>query len=297
MTRAHPPVADRPRRHHRALVTAMATILVSLVIGSAAAKTTPVVVVTPTVTGANVPVQVDIDQGMNQVASCMYVLDANAAVSCGTIAPNGNKASRYTISLTKQATGGHGISVTVVLNGKGTGSGSAAFTIAAPDLLAVAFTDMNGNHTYDAGDVLILALVDTSRDGVPSAGDTVIADQYPLDCTASGLGNFGVTSLDATSAQATGGTVVALAGGTTFTWSPIGTEPQTGSGVERVVWNVGGLGFNHFLQDDTTSQSPSDGLYVPAGDNVLAPDAPIEPVLDCFDATDDSFLDIQLNPS
>ena len=296
MTRAHPPVV-RSCRHHRALAVVMATMLVPLVVGSAAAKTTPVVNVTPTITGANVSVQVDVDQSTNQVASCTYVLDANAKVSCGTIAPDGKQASRYTISLTGQATGGHTIAVTVVLNGKGTGSGSATFTIAAPGLLAVAFTDVNGNHTFDAGDVLIVALLDVSRDGVPSAGDTVIADRYPLDCAASTFGNFGVTSLDVTSAQATGGTVVALAGGTTFTWSPVGTEPQSGPGVENIVWNIGGLGFNHFLQDDTTSQNPSDGLYVPAGDNVLAPDAPIEPILDCFDGADDSFLDIQLNPS
>ena len=132
MTRAHLPVVDRARPHHRALAVVLATMLVPLVVGSAAAKTTPAVTVTPTVTGATVSVQVDVDQGTNQVASCTYVLDANPAVSCGTNVPNGKQASRYTISLTSQATGGHTITVTVVLNGKGTGSGSATFTIAPP---------------------------------------------------------------------------------------------------------------------------------------------------------------------
>ena len=297
MTHAHLPVADHARPHHRVLAVGLATMLVPLVVGSAAAKTTPVVIVTPTVTGATVAVQVDVDQKTNQVASCSYVLDANALVSCGTIAPNGNKASRYTIGLTNQATGAHAITATVVLNGKGTGSGSATFTIAAARLLAVAFTDMNGNHTYDTGDVLIVALLDTSRDSVPSAGDTVIADRYPLDCAASGFGTFGVTSLDVTSAQATGGTVMALAGGTTFTWYPIGTDPHHGPGVEWVVWNIGGIGSNHFLLDDTISDNSADGLYVPALDNVLLPDMPIDPNVDCFDATNNSFLDIQLNPS
>src|SRR6478672_3380927 len=111
MTRVHLPVVDRASRHHRALAVVMATLLVALVVGSAAAKTSPVVSVTATVTFATVSVQVDIDQGMNQVASCTYVLDASPAVSCGTIASNGNKASRYTIGLTNQATGGHGITV------------------------------------------------------------------------------------------------------------------------------------------------------------------------------------------
>jgi len=299
MTRAHVPVVDRARRHHRALAVVMATMLVPFVVGSAAAKTTPIVTVAPTVTFANVSVQVDVDQSSNQVASCTYVLDANAVASCGTNVPNGKQASRYTISLTSQATGGHTIIVTVVLNGKGTGSGSTTFTIAPPGLLAVAFTDMNGDHLYDAGDILIIALLDSSEDGVPGAGDTVVADQYPLDCSGSSFGNFGVTSLAVTSAQATNGTVVAVAGGTTFTWLPVGTAPN-GPGVESVVWNIGGIEFigqNHFVQDDTTSQQPSDGMYVPAADNVLVPDAPIDPFINCFDGTDNSFVDIQLDPS
>jgi hypothetical protein len=205
MTRAQLPVVDRARRRHRALAVVMATMLVPLVVGSAAAKTTPVVNVTPMVTNANVSVQVDVDQSTNQVASCTYVLDANAAVSCGAIAPVGKQASRYTISLTSQATGGHTITVTVVLNGKGTGSGSATFTIAPPRVFAIAFTDTNGDHTYQDGvDHLIAALVDTNRDGVVDAGDTAVTDEFPLSTDpVSAFGTFGVTSATVTSAVIT----------------------------------------------------------------------------------------------
>src|SRR5262245_51106388 len=59
------------------------------------------------------------------------------------------------------------------------------------DFLAVAFTDLNGNHKYNAGkDTLIAALVDTNHDGVPSIGDTVHWGTYPaiLDGSASGVG-------------------------------------------------------------------------------------------------------------
>ena len=156
---------------------------------------------------------------------------------------------------------------------------------------------MNGDHLYNAGDVLILALLDSNNDGVPNAGDTVIADQYPLDCTASSFGNFGVTSLAVTSGQVTSGRVAADAGGATFTWAPVGAA-ENGPGDENVGWwNTGQIGFNHILQDDTTATQPSDAIFVPAENNVLAPDVPTELAVYCFDGTNNSFFDVQLNPS
>jgi hypothetical protein len=66
--------------------------------------------------------------------------------------------------------------------------------MAKTDLLAVAFTDLNGNHKYNSGkDMLIAALVDTNKDGIPSVGDTVQFGAYPAipDGSASGIGgNF-----------------------------------------------------------------------------------------------------------
>jgi hypothetical protein len=59
------------------------------------------------------------------------------------------------------------------------------------DLLAVAFTDLNGNHKYNPGkDTLIAALVDTSNDNTVSVGDTVQFGTYPAipDGVNSGIG-------------------------------------------------------------------------------------------------------------
>ena len=50
------------------------------------------------------------------------------------------------------------------------------------DLLAVAFTDVNGNDKYNAGkDTLIAALVDTNKDGVVSVGDTIQWGEIPSE--------------------------------------------------------------------------------------------------------------------
>src|SRR5262245_28026989 len=61
------------------------------------------------------------------------------------------------------------------------------------DLLAVAFTDLNGNNKYNPNkDTLIAALVDTSGDGVVSVGDTIQWGTYPAipDGSASGVGGI-----------------------------------------------------------------------------------------------------------
>ena len=50
---------------------------------------------------------------------------------------------------------------------------------AGPKVLVRAFTDMNGNHVFDTGDVMISELADTNGDGVASPGDTITMDRYP----------------------------------------------------------------------------------------------------------------------
>jgi hypothetical protein len=66
------------------------------------------------------------------------------------------------------------------------------------DLLAVAFTDLNGNDKYNQGkDTLIAALVDTNNDGVVSVGDTIQWGTYPKIADGSESGTGGIyTSLD-----------------------------------------------------------------------------------------------------
>jgi hypothetical protein len=48
------------------------------------------------------------------------------------------------------------------------------------DVLAVAFTDQNGNHTYEPGtDTLIASLLDINNDHVVSVGDRIHWGTYP----------------------------------------------------------------------------------------------------------------------
>jgi hypothetical protein len=79
------------------------------------------------------------------------------------------------------------------------------------DLLAVAFTDLNGNDKYNPGkDTLIAAIVDTNNDGIVSVGDTVQFGTYPLipDGSESGTGGTylafdrTITQVDFTSSTA-----------------------------------------------------------------------------------------------
>jgi hypothetical protein len=70
----------------------------------------------------------------------------------------------------------------------------------AGEFLAIAFTDMNGNHKFNPGkDTLIAALVDTNKDNAVSVGDTVQWGTYPAipDESASGIGGT-YTSPDST---------------------------------------------------------------------------------------------------
>src|SRR5262245_7780863 len=77
-------------------------------------------------------------------------------------------------------------------NGNGSGSGNANGNPELPNgtILAVAFNDLNGNHTFDKKDMMIAALVDTNKDNVVSIGDTVAFGHYPLHIDGTGVGTF-----------------------------------------------------------------------------------------------------------
>lgn len=60
------------------------------------------------------------------------------------------------------------------------------------NVLAVAFTDQNGNHTYEPGtDTLIASLLDINNDAVVSVGDLIHWGTYPTSSDVDGpRGNF-----------------------------------------------------------------------------------------------------------
>ena len=48
-----------------------------------------------------------------------------------------------------------------------------------PATLVVAYTDVNANHDYDTGDIMIAEIVDSIADGTIGPGDTINMGQYP----------------------------------------------------------------------------------------------------------------------
>lgn len=61
-----------------------------------------------------------------------------------------------------------------------------------PRDLAIAFSDLDGNGRYSAGDVLISRLFDTNGDGIPSAGDEILLGKYPTNFAATAFADWGV---------------------------------------------------------------------------------------------------------
>ncbi len=59
-----------------------------------------------------------------------------------------------------------------------------------PQTLVIAYSDLNGNHLFDTGDVMISEIVDTNGDMKPSAGDTVQMGKYPTTLMPVGLPQF-----------------------------------------------------------------------------------------------------------
>jgi hypothetical protein len=58
------------------------------------------------------------------------------------------------------------------------------------DILAVAYSDIDGLDGYSTGDVLIARLMDTSGDGAPGPGDIVDMGKYPTNLDASAFGDW-----------------------------------------------------------------------------------------------------------
>jgi Ca2+-binding RTX toxin-like protein len=60
------------------------------------------------------------------------------------------------------------------------GSGSkVSCELPEPPTLAIAYSDINNNQVFDAGDVMISKLLDTDRSGGVSIGDTIKMGKYP----------------------------------------------------------------------------------------------------------------------
>jgi hypothetical protein len=276
----------------RTLALLIGASLLALTAGAAsAAPSSPSVsVVAGTPSGGSVMVNVTVDRAAKQIVSCTYGVD----VTPGTDCPNQvgtSKSTTYTIELANLANGSHTVNVVVVAKNGGSTTGSASFTIVDAPLrmFAVAFSDTNGNHTYESGiDRLIAALVDTNEDGDISVGDTVETDAFPLTLDpVDEFGAFGVKSATVTSVLGfTSGSVQVTTTATQITWA-LGP-------VEVVDWFPAAGGPESFVVDNTTSSSGiADAISISAGGGLGA--VPSELVLSGLDQSDNAFLDVRLD--
>ena len=151
-------------------------------------------------------------------------------------------------------------------------------------LLAVAYSNLDGINGYDptGTDVLIAKLVDTSGDGLASAGDTVVTSQYPLDFGATGFGSFTVASHGVTAVSiGSSDDVVIEAGAGSFVWrkAPAYAYEQF---TENGVVNLG----------DFLNSTGNDLLLATANLGVSQPDTTV--AVTQVSPTDDPFIDVDI---
>ncbi len=147
-----------------------------------AASSRPAVTLDTTVSGTGATVTADVNRRTQQIASCEYVLDSAAPVSCGSAAGVGWKASRYTISLADQAEGSHNVTVSIVLTDGGTASRAATFKIAnndidgdgVPNAIDNCPTIANPDQANTYGSAKGDACEDTNGDGILDVNDPSI---------------------------------------------------------------------------------------------------------------------------
>jgi hypothetical protein len=158
-------------------------------------------------------------------------------------------------------------------------------------VFAVAFTDVNSNHSYEpATDILIAKLTDTNLDGIVSNGDTITTDQYPLTTSATTFGSFGTTSHAVTlvSPAPTATLISVNAGsGRFFQWSkPSNLESYH----EQNIFN------GETLLNDSLS-SFCDQMLVQT-DSPSAPHTAVGVIIDCAGAgTNNDFVDVIIDLS
>jgi hypothetical protein len=161
------------------------------------------------------------------------------------------------------------------------------------DLLAVAFTDLNGNDKYNQGkDTLIATLEDTNNDGVASVGDTVHWGAYPAipDGSASGRGGTyqspDDTVTDVLIDDGTGLAVHTADGGTVFWFANSTLE-------EVITSNTGNGNIESHLLDSITDPTIPDEIFTDP--EVFGPGDPNFPVFEStFQLGDQGFLDVKI---
>lgn len=110
-------------------------------------------------------------------------------------------------------------------------------------VFARAWTDVVFDGTYDpTTDVLIAELVDGNGDGIPSAGDTITTNQFPLgfDAAITGFGDFLVTSHTVTAlSNVQNEDIQVFVGSSVFDWTALSGWEDYGEDSTRLFDNGG----------------------------------------------------------
>lgn len=137
--------------------------------------------------GSTYQVDLVVNRGTKQLASCTYRVDEGTAISCGNPVSRSSRSSAYLLDLRDQEAGARTLAVTARLTDGGRVTASTTFRIAAPRAFARAWSNLDGIEGYqaDGDDVLIADVVDSNGSGTIDKGDTVRTYAYPLDLDAS----------------------------------------------------------------------------------------------------------------
>ena len=165
--------------------------------------------------------------------------------------------------------------------------------MAKDKFVAVAYTDVNGDHKFHPiKDVLIAGVLDTNRDGTVSLGDTLTWGDYPTQID--GQGTFGTFG---------GADYIVVGVGEGFPPESVGVTVQTGSttfGFVNFTSTVSGESFSTFssgsglatFSDNFSTVSGQDQVSVQVTANNL-PGLQDTPANDlAFHPGNDGFLDV-----
>ncbi len=156
-----------------------------------------------------------------------------------------------------------------------------------PKVLALAFTDLDGDHAFGGNDVLIARLSDTDDDKVPSAGDTVEMGRYPTNLTPS-AGDFADWNVRSHVVK-----------GVSFATTERVTV-RSAAGLHIWVAKASAEWFEDM--DDSADTDFQDGLAEGAGDGLYIelgspsqPSTAVRPA-DLNRPSDDTFIDVVIDP-
>ncbi len=156
-------------------------------------------------------------------------------------------------------------------------------------VLALAFTDLDGDHAFGVNDVLIAKLVDTNDDKVPSVGDTITMGRYPTTLTPgpADFADWNVTSHVVTDLSlATAKRVTVWSAGGWHAWVAKATA-------EWFEESDSSRATDTDFQDGLVSTS-GDVLYVELG-SPSQPATPVRPA-DLNRPSDDAFIEVVIDP-